>query len=121
MTSKNRQRGMSMWALLGVLIVIGFVALMGVRLLPVYMDYWSVASVAESIREDTGPDDTMPEIWEKVRTRFSLNNLRELEPRETMKIRRRERSIEVHVNYEVRRPVFGNVDVVVKFDRKFGS
>lgn len=42
MPPKTRQRGMSMWGLLGVLIVIGFALLLAVRLTPVYIDRKSV-------------------------------------------------------------------------------
>lgn len=118
MIMQRRQRGMTMWAMLGILIVVGFVLLVAVRLTPVYMNYWSVISVAESVQEDTRSDDDMAEVWEKVRVRFGLNNLRSLEPRETMDIRRRDRGLEIHVNYEERRPLIANVELVVTFDRK---
>ena len=118
MIAQRRQRGMTMWAMLGVLIVIGFVLLVAVRLTPVYLNYWSVISVAESVQEDTGRDDEMAEIWEKVRVRFGLNILRSLEPREVMDIRRRDGGLEIHVNYEERRPLLANVELVVNFDRK---
>ena len=90
MIARRRQRGMTMWAMLGILIIVGFVLLVAVRLTPVYMNYWSVISVAESVHKDTRSDDNMAEVWEKVRVRFGLNNLRSLEPREVMNIRRRD-------------------------------
>lgn len=118
MILQRRQRGMTMWAMLGILIVVGFVLLVAVRLTPVYMNYWSVISVAESVQEDTRNDDDIAEVWEKVRVRFGLNNLRSLEPRETMNIRRRNGGLEIHVNYEERRPLLANIELVVTFDRK---
>lgn len=117
MIARRRQYGMSMWAMLGILIVVGFVLLVAVRLTPVYMNYWTVISVAESVQEDTRADDEMAEIWKKARTRFGLNNLRSLEPREVMDIRRRDDGVEIHVNYEERKPLLANVELVVTFDR----
>lgn len=117
MIAQHHQRGMTMWAMLGILIVVGFVLLVAVRLTPVYLNYWSVISVAESVQEDTRGDDDMSQVWEKVRVRFGLNNLRSLEPRETMDIRRRDGGFEFHVNYEERRPLLANVELVVTFDR----
>lgn len=118
MIARRRQRGMTMWAMLGVLIVVGFVLLVAVRLTPVYLNHWSVVSVAESVQQDTDRDDPMSEVWEKVRVRFGLNNLRSLEPREVMNIRRRDGGLEIRVNYEQRRPLMANVELVVTFDRK---
>ena len=120
MIAKRHQRGMTMWAMLGILIVVGFVLLVAVRLTPVYLNYWSVVSVAESVKNDTGRDDPMGEVWEKARVRFGLNNLRSLEPREVMDIRRRDGALEIHVQYEEQRPLFANVDLIVSFDRRVG-
>ncbi len=117
MIAHRRQRGMTMWAMLGILIVVGFVLLAAVRLTPVYMNYWSVISVAESVKNDTRSDDDMSAVWEKVRVRFRLYNLRSLEPREVMSIRRRGGGLEIHVNYEERRPLLANIALVVTFDR----
>jgi len=121
MPPKTRQRGMSMWGLLGVLIVIGFVLLLAVRLAPVYMDYWSVASIAESVQADADPDEPMNEVWDKVRTRFGLNSLHDMKPREVLTIRRGDAGLEVRVDYEVRRPMLYNIDMIVTFDRTFGA
>lgn len=120
MISKHRQRGMSMWSLLGVLAVIGFALLIVVKLTPVYLTYWSVASVSESVINDTGPDDSMAEIWDKITTRFDLNNIRTLDPKKIMKIKRKSGSIEIDVQYERRKHLVHNVALVVTFDRTFG-
>lgn len=117
MIARRRQHGMTIWAMLGILIIVGFVLLVAVRLTPVYLNYWSVVSVAESVQEDTGRDDPMSEVWEKVRVRFGLNSLRSLEPREVMDIRRRDGGLEIHVHYEERRPLLANIELAVTFDR----
>lgn len=120
MVSRNRQRGMSMWSLLGILVLIGFAGLVAVKLVPVYLNYWSVASVAESVIKDTGPDDPMPETWDKLVTRFDLNNIDHLDARKILKVKRVDGGLQIDVEYERRKPLAYNVALVVSFDRTFG-
>lgn len=121
MSPYNYQRGITMWALLGLLIVIGFVLLMAVRLVPAYMGYWSVLSVAESIQTDADLQERpIPEAWDKAETQFALNNLHNMEPRDVMSIYRENRSLVVEIDYETRRPLIANVDLLVSFERQVG-
>ncbi len=120
MSWRYRQRGMSMWSLLGLLILIGFILLLAVRLIPVYLTYWNVAEVTESVIEETGPEDAMNEVWNKITTRFDLNNISSVDPREVMKIRRKDNGIAIDVKYEQRKKLMYNVALVVSFDRTFG-
>lgn len=121
MSPYNYQRGITMWALLGLLIVIGFVLLMAVRLVPAYMGYWSVVSVAESIQTDADLQERpIPEAWDKAETQFALNNLHNMEPRDVMSIYRENRSLVVEIDYETRRPLIANVDLLVSFERQVG-
>lgn len=120
MMSRYRQRGMSMWSLLGILVLIGFAALVAVKLMPVYLNYWSVASVAESVIEDTGPDDPMPETWDKIITRFDLNNIDHLDARKILTVKRADGGLQIEVEYEQRKDLVHNIALVVSFDRTFG-
>lgn len=121
MPPTNYQRGITMWALLGLLILIGFVLLMAVRLIPAYLNYWSVISVAESIQTDSELQDRpIHEAWDKAETQFTLNNLRALEPRDIMSIYRENGSLVVEIDYEARRPLIANIDLMVAFERQVG-
>jgi hypothetical protein len=44
-----------------------------------------------------------------------------MKPREVLTIRRGDGGLEVRVDYEVRRPMLYNVDMIVTFDRTFGA
>lgn len=120
MVSRYSQRGMSMWSLLGILVLIGFAALVAVKLTPVYLNYWSVASVVESVIEDTGRNDPMPEVWDKLVTRFDLNNISQLDAREILDVKRSDGGLQIDVQYEQRKNLVYNVALVVSFDRTFG-
>ena len=47
-----RQRGMSVIGLLLLLVVIGFVALIAMKVIPMYVQYFSIKSTIESVRKE---------------------------------------------------------------------
>ena len=120
MVSRYRQRGMSVWGLLGLVVLLGFVAVLLLMLFPMYMTYWSITSAAESVREDTSPDDSVGKIWERCNAQFNLNNVREFDPRDVMKIQRADGGFRFEIAYEQRKHVFYNVSVVTSFETTIG-
>lgn len=60
---------------------------------------------------------TKKQIKSKIRSVFNLNNVRGA-PAESIEVVRVKRDMFVNVNYEVREPLFFNIDLVMKFDNQ---
>ncbi len=122
MKTIRRQQGYSLWSLLVIAVVLGFFALLALRLIPVYMDYWTVVSVAESVQEDPELRDGSPrEARSALRARMRLNNLRDYDVGDLYSISRGDGGVLViDIEYEKRVPFMLNIDLVASFERRVG-
>lgn len=122
MNTRRRQQGYSLWSILVIGIIAGFFALLAVRLVPVYMDYWTVITVAESVQEDPELRDGSPrEARSALATRMRLNNLRDYDVGDLYTIGRGDGGVLIiDIAYERRVPFMLNVDLVASFERRVG-
>lgn len=120
MRMPSRQRGVSVPALIALLIVVGFVVMIGVRLTPVYFNYYTLLSVAKSVQQDPGlRDEPTAEIRAAFEKRMRLNEVDDL-GYDVFDIKRPGGGVVLDIAYEVRRPFIGNIDMVVYFNRRVG-
>jgi Tfp pilus assembly protein PilE len=113
MKTMNTQRGMTLTSFLAVLIVVGFFLYIGMRL---YQEYYAVRSAMKSLANEPGVGSMEPaRIQELFFKRLYINYSENVKPAD-VKFDRRDNGWTLKVNYEVRRPLIGNLDVVGKFD-----
>ncbi|MEN8177792.1 MAG: DUF4845 domain-containing protein [Pseudomonadota bacterium] len=112
----KRQRGLTMISWLVVLIVIGFFIMVGLRVGPVYMEHYSVKNILQALEEEPFISrKPIGEIRNMLIKRFNINNIRNLN-RDQIKIRRSGGVTTIELNYEQRRPIAGNMDVIMTFN-----
>ncbi|MEW6354395.1 MAG: DUF4845 domain-containing protein [Pseudomonadota bacterium] len=117
MQTVNKQQGMSAIGAALLLVLIGFLTLLVLKIAPIYIEGFKVESSLESLKNQ--PEvaaKTGPEIEQLLLNRLDINDVDSVGPQH-IEIKRLDRGVTVSVKYEVRREMFGNVDVVVKFDR----
>lgn len=120
MQTLRRQRGITMMSLVALLVLIGFVTIMGVRLVPIYLEYWRIAKVAESVQQDRQlAEASIREIRQALSSRLTLNNVRDRNVNEIYQIQQRDGSLAITVSYEERRHLIFNLDVVASFERRY--
>ena len=113
---KRNQSGMTLLGFLLVLVVVGFEAFIAMRLFPMYQEYYSVRSAAKGLASEPGVGDMDPsKIQDLFFRRLDINYSENVKP-ENVKIERIDGGWNMKVNYEVRRPLVGNLDVVGVFD-----
>ena len=99
-----------------VLAVVGFAAYIGMKLFPMYQEYYSVRSAAKGLASEPGVGDMDPsKIQDLFFRRLYINYSENVKP-SNVKIERIDGGWNMKVNYEVRRPLVGNLDVVGVFD-----
>lgn len=111
----GRQRGMTAigWVLLIALILA--MALVALKLVPIYLTGMSVSSAVSSLEDDSASVGKTPrEIRRTLMKRLDINMIDEVTA-EDIVIARTGNAIEVEVEYEQREHIVGNLDVVVSF------
>lgn len=118
MNNINNQKGLTAISIVFILIVAGFAVLVFLRLLPIYMENFSVSSHVSKLNDDSAlqqmSDD---EILVTLRKRFGVDNVENVKD-ENVIINRDGGNVSVEVDYEVRTPLLGNVEAVVVFAPK---
>jgi len=118
MNHPKAQRGMTAIGWLIVLVLIGFFTLIALRLTPVYLDYYKVASTLDSLNDEPMiTQKSVPEIRDLISRRFEVNDVSSVTPKD-VDIREANGVLHVGIDYNVRRHMLGNVDLLVHFDKQ---
>ena len=113
---RNSQRGITLLGFIIVLAVVGLFAYVGMKLFPMYSEYYSVRSAMKGLAAEPGIGTQDPARIQDLFFRRLYINYSENVKKEHVKLRRVDNGWEMQVQYEVRRPLVGNLDVVGKFD-----
>ncbi|GAA3922186.1 DUF4845 domain-containing protein [Luteimonas lutimaris] len=115
---KRTQRGMTLLSFVIVLAVVGFFAYVGMKLFPMYSEYYSVKQALKGLQGEMGIANQDPaRIKDLFFRRLYISYSDNVKP-ENVKLQRLQKGSpgwEMTVNYEVRKSLVGNLDVVGKF------
>ena len=115
MQTLKSQRGMTAIGWMFVLGLIGFFALLAMRMIPNYLEFSTIMASLESIENEPGLASKTPQdIRSLLSKRFDINAVTSITAKD-VSIQNLGNAYVVGVNYEVREAVFGNVDVVMSF------
>jgi hypothetical protein len=113
----KKQSGMSLIGFIFVLAMVIFISYLGMRIVPMYMEYYSVVNAMDGVAAERGSANLSPyDIRVKILNRLYVSyseNVKESH----IKLNRTIGGMNLRIAYEVRTPVMGNLDVVAKFDR----
>jgi len=116
MKNMTSQRGITLTSFLVVLIVGAFFLYIGMKLFPMYQEYYAVRSAMKSLAKEPGVGNMEPRrIQEMFFKRLYINYSENVKPAD-VKFDRIDGGWNMKVYYEVRREMIGNLDVVGKFD-----
>jgi hypothetical protein len=113
---KRTQSGITLLGFVIVLAVVGLFAYVGMKLFPMYQEYYSVKSALKGLANEPGIANTDPgKIKDLFFRRLYISYSENVEP-ENVKITRVGAGWQMDVNYEVRKSMIANLDVVGKFN-----
>ena len=116
MAGRSKQQGLTLMGFVMVLMVVGFFAFIGLKLFPVYSEYYSVVSDMKGVQAEPGVAQMDPAtVRDKLFRRFYISYITSVKA-ENVKITRNP-NYTLNVNYEVRNPLVYNLDFVAKFDK----
>ena len=112
---KRTQGGMTLIGFVIVLGVIGFFAYIAMRLVPMYSEYYAVKQALKGLEAEPGIANRDPaKIQDLFFRRLYISYAENVKP-EHVKIERVDGGWNMRVDYEVRKPLMANLDVVGKF------
>ncbi|MCW0387610.1 hypothetical protein NB722_002149 [Xanthomonas sacchari] len=113
---KHKQSGMTLTSFVIVLAVVGFFVYIGMKLFPMYMEFYAVRSAMKGVATEAGSAEMDPaQAKVSLFRRLDINYSDTVKPGDVT-FERTDTGVKMHVAYEVRRPLIANLDVVGKFD-----
>ncbi|WP_242108112.1 DUF4845 domain-containing protein [Luteimonas aquatica] len=121
---KRTQRGMSLLGFVITLGVVGFFAYVGMQLFPMYYEYYSVKQALKGLQKEPGiAEQDVGSIKTLFFKRLDISYSESVKSKDVSFERADTGGWKMIVDYEVRKPLLGNIDIVGKFhaDAKLGG
>lgn len=118
-STRKQQTGASFFSVLIVLIVAGFFFSVAFKLYPSYMDFNTIDSVLTQVSTDRDElKKSVGSIKLDLSKKFRINQVK-LPNKDSLIITKKEGVIRFTLDYEIRVPMFYNVDAMVKFEKQY--
>ncbi len=116
MAKTHKQEGLTLISFIIVLGVVLFIAYIGMKIGPKYMEYYSVVSALNDMSKEPGnANKTAVVLRGNLKSRLYVSYAPSVTDRH-IKITR-SNGVRMRVAYEVREPIIGNLDVIMTFDK----
>lgn len=113
----NKQKGLTGISIMALLVLIAFVAIIFLKIAPVYFDSFKVGDVVSGMKEERGlGDKSNSEISKMILRRLDVNMVTDV-TKDDIIIEKSKNDVLIDVEYEVRKNMFGNLDVVITFKK----
>ena len=125
MSFKNRQRGLSFLGLIALVGMLGFAAVIGLKLIPVYMDSWKIDGIMTAVINEPGVNEqSRQEVIESMLKRLDIDAVEGVNYsnwKERLSVTKRKNSVTIDVNYEITTPLIGNLSLLAVFEKSVSS
>ena len=111
---RNRQSGVSLFGLLAVSVVLVAVALVGMKLVPSYLEFMAVKKVIKSVAEEKGGASSAAEIRRSFELRASVDAIESVKSSD-LEITKDGTGVVVSTHYRKEIPLFGNAGIYIDF------
>ncbi|MDH5601271.1 MAG: DUF4845 domain-containing protein [Gammaproteobacteria bacterium] len=113
----NKQKGLTGISIMALLVLIAFVAIIFLKIAPIYFDSFKVGDVVSGMKEERGlGDKSNSEISKMILRRLDVNMVTDV-TKDDIIIEKSKNDVLIDVEYEVRKNMFGNLDVVITFKK----
>ena len=119
MGMRHAQRGISIVGILMLAGLVGFIALMGLKIGPLYMEWGKVSSTLDGLVPELATKRaTKRQISDMLKRRFDVNDVERVNLKEHLTIKRvKGGKMKITIAYEARAPLFSNLSVVAAFEK----
>jgi hypothetical protein len=117
MKTLEKQKGMTGLGWVIILLLIGFFILLGLKIIPAYMNNYKVTSVLESLKTDPELVGIGPgRVRKALLKRLDINMVSDLEPDDIL-IEKIGNALKVTVDYETRKSFTKDIDIVIYYNK----
>jgi len=114
-TMRNRQQGITLMGLIIGAFVLVFAALLAMKLLPPYLEYFSVKKALTGIGLETrGRGATVADVRRAFENRSAIDNISSVHP-STLEISKQGNDLLITASYRKEVPLFANIGVYIDF------
>ena len=112
---RRRQRGMTIFGGFILFLIVAAMALLVVRVTPAYIENYTVKRVlGDLLEEDSMAHKAPQQVASNIRDRLKVSGVHDLKGKK-IKVKRAGGVTKVSIDYVVRQPVVGNVDMLITF------
>lgn len=112
--SSERQRGLTVIGMLLLIVVLGFMALVAMKVIPMYIQYFTIKSTIESIRKEPQLAQMgLMEIQTAIQKRFDIGYVDKITAKD-LKLRNDRSGRVLDLVYEDDQPLFYGLHIVLK-------
>ncbi|MET1080824.1 MAG: DUF4845 domain-containing protein [Pseudomonas sp.] len=116
----HSQKGMSVFGWLMTLAFVAFLASALFKVVPHYLDYMSLDKLILSVEADKAAEvRSAGEFYNHIAKGLIINNMRDLDLKEALKIKLENNEYLVHLKYEKRENLIENIDLVTRFEKEY--
>ncbi len=125
MSLRNRQRGLSFLGLIALAGLLGFAAVIGLKLIPIYMDSWKINGVIDAVISETDIEQqSRAEIFTSLLKRLDIEAVDAVtykNYKEHLSVSKTTNNTTISVYYKVETQLIGNLSLVAEFDKSVSS
>lgn len=117
MKNYNKQQGASTPLVILFVAMAIIVLTIGFKLYPAFYEHWQVKNILQGFDEETGLADlSVNEIVQRFNKRTLTNNIRDFNSKESLIVTKKDGTLSMYIEYEVRVPIYENIDAIVSFE-----
>lgn len=110
-----KQQGATGSGFVAIIVLIVLSVLVLLKLFPVYMEHFNVTTSLNSLADESNIKEMKSsEIKAMLTRRFSINDVTSVN-RDNITVKKGKSDMTIDIIYEVRKPMVGNIDIVIYF------
>ena len=122
MRSIASQRGMSFLGLLATVAIVGFLLVLGLKLIPVYLDSFKIdKSMSDVIKDPSVTSQSKDAIIQSLLKRLDIDDAQAVNYgnwRDSLTVTKRQNRVVIEVSYQQVIPLIGNLSLLADFDKR---
>lgn len=116
-TPLRQIRGITLLGFLFVLGILGFFAYLAMRLIPIYLEFYTVSAAMDKVKSEIGLQNASPiEVRKAFMKYLEVDYVSSIEEQHVTVSRERGRPV-LRVKYQIEKPFIDKIHLVGKFDR----
>ena len=122
MQNIHKQKGMSFFGWLAILVLVAFFASAAFKITPHFLDNKALEKSIMVVELDKSVGDrivTVSDFYSYMVKSMQINNIRDLKLEDILTVTKNNNDFIVVLKYEQREPLLKNIDLVVSFDKEY--